>query len=522
MGLTNNYRRALGALGLVVLLHLLALFTGPLLVPAIDLARPLAERADAVAAHPTLWRMAWLPWQAAAVANVLFAVALVLYLIGRTGPRPPLGWAVAGMLSAIAAAAFDLSGEAIYTTVLPGQTGDLRAFAESEGVAADLCSTRANTLYVAMSWCWLMAVVELRGGWQKHKGLFGLGLASLGCFLAFGGLNAKALAAPTEDGSAPVAESMALLGGIAFVLYIPFLLGLAIELGRDHHGTRRPTDAGSRFRWPRAGAMEMPAALISEPGIRDLIRPLVVRRPTLRSDVTDCVYVSWLVPAERVAGLLPEGLELDVNRNGDAVVTILSYRHGGFGPQRLGQLRRRLPSPRQANLRLYLAPERKGAPRNAIWFWRATVDSLAYAVGARLLADGLPAQYADAFEHRRDGEGWWTRIAPGFSDAPDLRLRVHEVPRPKPAEAWTKLFREWEDLVWHIVGVDRGVRVLPGLEGKAETAIDVRFEFDDVLPAEIVEFSSELIGPIVEGCPALAFVVPRLTFRVLRERIVRG
>ncbi len=112
MGLTNNYRRAMGALGLVILLHVLALLTSPWLVPAIDLARPLAERADAVAAHPTLWRMAWLPWQGAAVANVLFGVALVLYFIGRTGTKPPLAWSVAGMLAGIAAASFEIRGPA--------------------------------------------------------------------------------------------------------------------------------------------------------------------------------------------------------------------------------------------------------------------------------------------------------------------------------------------------------------------------------------------------------------------------
>jgi len=520
--LIQHYRRAMGALGVVVLLHVLGLLSSPALLGAIDLSRPLAARAEAVAAHPSLWRLAWLPWQGAAIANVLFAALLLLYLLRRGGIPAPKVWAAGGLLAAIAAASFDLSGEAIYTSVLPAQTGDLRLFAESERAAADLCSTRANALYVLMSWCWLMAAGELRGGWRKHRELFALGVVSLGCFGAFGALNAGALASPAEDGSGAGAGAMALVGGVAFATYIPLLLGLAIEFGRDHHGTRRPVDPGSRFRWPRAGAFEGLAQLLTEPGLRDLVRPLIHWPPTLRSDVTDCVYVSWLVPAERLAPLLPDGLTLHVERDGNAILTLLTYRHGGFGPERFGQLRRRLPSPRQANLRLYLEPERKGAPRNAIWFWRATLSSAVHALASRLVADGLPAHFPDSFEHRRDGEGWWTKIAPGFGDAPDLRLRVAEKGLPSPPPEWASLHREWEDLVWHIVGVDRGVRLVPGLEGRCETGIDVRFEFDDVIPAEIEEFASELIGPLVEDCPALVFVVPRLTFRVLTERIVRS
>jgi hypothetical protein len=244
--------------------------------------------------------------------------------------------------------------------------------------------------------------------------------------------------------------------------------------------------------------------------------------PIFRSDITDCVYVNWLVPADRVQALMPDSVELDVDHNGNAIISLLAFRHGGFGPQLFGHYRRRFPSPRQVNVRTYLAPARKGAPRNAIWFWRTAITSTAYALGARLFADGLPSQRPDKLEHRRDGQTWWTSITPGFSDAPDLRLRVKEVPLPAIPEAWQQVHREWEDLIWHLVGVDRAVRVLPGLEASVETTIDVRFEFDDVLPAEIDEFTSDLIGPLVEGCPVLVFVVPRLTFRVLGERLIRG
>lgn len=71
---------------------------------------------------------------------------------------------------------------------------------------------------------------------------------------------------------------------------------------------------------------------------------------TLHSDVRDVVYVSWLVDAAAAQKLVPAGVTL-WQRDGKTPFTVLTYRHGHFGPALPGPLRKLLPSPLQSNWR---------------------------------------------------------------------------------------------------------------------------------------------------------------------------
>ena len=75
--------------------------------------------------------------------------------------------------------------------------------------------------------------------------------------------------------------------------------------------------------------------------------------PKLRSDVRDVVYLTWLIEPSRIAHLVPQGLQV-WQRNGVTPLTVLTYRHGHFGLEALGPLRRFCGSPLQSNWRLYL------------------------------------------------------------------------------------------------------------------------------------------------------------------------
>jgi hypothetical protein len=61
------------------------------------------------------------------------------------------------------------------------------------------------------------------------------------------------------------------------------------------------------------------------------------------SDITDVLYVNYIVEAERLLPLVPVGLALQrLGPDGrHAFFTFLSYRHGHLGPPWLGPLRRR-------------------------------------------------------------------------------------------------------------------------------------------------------------------------------------
>ena len=79
----------------------------------------------------------------------------------------------------------------------------------------------------------------------------------------------------------------------------------------------------------------------------------------LRSDVKDVVYMNWILEVDKVRHFIPDGLEL-WEKDGKTLFTILTYRHGSFGPSFLGPFRRLFLSPLQSNWRLYL----KSAPPN--------------------------------------------------------------------------------------------------------------------------------------------------------------
>jgi len=74
--------------------------------------------------------------------------------------------------------------------------------------------------------------------------------------------------------------------------------------------------------------------------------------PALVSDVRDVVYLNWWIDV-RHAPLPPPGHHY-VTHAGRTPYTILSYRHGNFGPRAAGPLRALMPSPLQSNWRWYL------------------------------------------------------------------------------------------------------------------------------------------------------------------------
>jgi hypothetical protein len=68
----------------------------------------------------------------------------------------------------------------------------------------------------------------------------------------------------------------------------------------------------------------------------------------LHSDVRDVVYVSWLVDAQLPPQqLLPAGVSL-WQRDGKTPFTVLTYRHGHFGPSCRGRCAACCPRPCKA------------------------------------------------------------------------------------------------------------------------------------------------------------------------------
>jgi hypothetical protein len=109
------------------ILNLLApLATLTLLRPGMPLpGSTLAERTTSVATHTGAWRAGWLVWHAAAIALLVFYLALAL----RWWPRAPLRCGLA-LLCAGAGMAVDLGAQAVYIGVAPALSGDAYAVVE--------------------------------------------------------------------------------------------------------------------------------------------------------------------------------------------------------------------------------------------------------------------------------------------------------------------------------------------------------------------------------------------------------
>ncbi|MBT6493781.1 MAG: hypothetical protein HOL01_04425, partial [Planctomycetaceae bacterium] len=187
--------------------------------------------------------------------------------------------------------------------------------------------------------------------------------------------------------------------------------------------SNRATGRALNYRHPRPGLVAFFAErILNSSALIRLRRLLIGWLPfvRLKSDVTNVVYLNWVVPTESVAHLLPDGVRLH-EFNGKTILSILTYRHGHFAPAMLGPLRRLFPSPHQSNWRLYVE-QINGEPvqQAIVLFFTNCTDSLLYTAGARIFSDTLPCHLAGAIQHSRTGDEIQTTIDPGNGSAADL------------------------------------------------------------------------------------------------------
>lgn len=256
--------------------------------------------------------------------------------------------------------------------------------------------------------------------------------------------------------------------------------------------------------------------------LRRLRRSLSSRLPfvTLTSDVQDVVYASWVVPVSKVRQVMPDRIQL-VERDGTTVLTVLTYRHGHFGPDLLGPLRALFPSPLQSNWRLYIDALDGQRRSSLVLFIRNVFDSMLYALVTRVLSDVLPSQAARSFTHVCSASGCETRIV----DA-EGRLSLHLSACAEEAgilpEAFAALFGSWDEAVRFLALQDAAIAQVPDEAALAHSRIDLPIDLDTVEPlhATQVEPGTWLRSLGAEG-PPLCFRVPAVRFRALSDTLIR-
>jgi hypothetical protein len=455
-----------------------------------------AARMLHIARHPGLWRLGWIPWGLTALSDLLIAAGLLRSPMIRRGP------ALATGLITLAAVIPDQAGQIAWMTrgVELAQAGDLPRYLAFESRIFAWTAVWGGTLYTigALGWTWCFATAGL---WSRS-----LTALSLVLWPLFLWVNAGPLLPPS------LRPSPAFVAGgnaAGFVLLEAWFVLVGERVLRR---ARPETPAGRWAPWrhPRPAARPVLDPIANSRFLRALAEPLPT--PAFLSDITDVIYVNYLVDADRLQPLVPPGLDLArVGPGGRlAVFTFLTFRHGHFGPRLLGPLRALLPSPIQTNWRVHVRDARNA--RDGIYFVTNAVTTTAHALGARMLSEGMPMHVLQSAELRRDGDRLTLRLDPGSGSAPDAEGEFRRSGTPPAAGPWSAAFASWNDMLDVIVPQDRALSSQPwrGRITRQEIRLDIPREACAPLEADV---RSRAAAALVGDAKPFCFHVEKVRFR---------
>ena len=233
----------------------------------------------------------------------------------------------------------------------------------------------------------------------------------------------------------------------------------------------------------------------------------------MESDVTDVVYLTWLVDAEAARAFVAPDMRLWA-RNGKTLFTVLTYRHGHFGPAFLGRLRGIFPSPMQSNWRLYLDDG------GSVYFLKNIMSSLPYVFGTRMFSDIMQTHLAAKFRHDGGGQRFELDIQSGGGSSPALSCKTSAAKEKQLMPAFCSMFDSWETAVAYIACQDTAISRAERFKRNVISEIDLPIDVRQVLPLDVADGSvnCSLLAQFPSAEGPFAFVVPRVKFRVLSER----
>jgi hypothetical protein len=450
------------------------------------------DRIAGIAAHPWRFRLGWLPWQLCAVADLGLAAAMigVAWL-----PRVP---AIAVLVLTLAAVLPDQYAQAVWITRgVELAHGDPARYLAFERQIFPLTASWGALLYTlaALGWTWCFA----RGGaWSRALSIFSAPL-----WLTM----AVAVTSPVL-GASPGFTSIANAAGF---LQLQVWLALVTEQVLRRARPFEPHGRLARWRHPGRGPLARAADAIANSRLASaLLEPLPA--PAMRSDLTDVVYVNYLVPAEIAERLVPPGLALQ--RLGPdrrwALFTFLTYRHGHFGFARLGALRRLMPSPIQTNWRIHVTDP--GTGHRGVYFVTSAITHTLQAVVARLITEGMPMHVLRRGEIVHDGDALRVTLDPGAGTAPDAELTLSFTSPPELSGAWAACFTDYRSFLAYCVPQDRAMSSQPLRHRISRQEIDLGIPLDACAPLT-GRVSSRAASAIAGDAEPVCFHVPRVTFR---------
>ncbi len=464
------------------------------------------ERVAYLAGHPWLWRLGWLPWQASALADLLMAAAFL-----RTSwiPRVP---AAIVLFFTLVANVPDLTGQALWVTrglnlaAQADRSGDLLPYLLFEKQVYRAVVVWGGSLYLcmALAWCWCFAAA---GAWTRN--LTGLSLLTWS-ILSVGSLG---LLLPEELQPNPAMVGAS--NGIGLTLLVVWLAAVSEQVLRrarpdEKHGRLAPW----RHPWPGFAGRLLEIAANSR-----LLRAYGEWFPPVAfsSDITDVIYVNYLVEAERLEPFVPSGLDLQrIGRAGRyALFTHLTFRHGHFGPRFLGPLRRIMPSPIHTNWRIYITDPQDG--QRGVYFVTNAIASTLHALAARLFSEGMPMHpLARAAVRVAEDRSCRILLEPGTGSAPDLESELHPSHPVLPGAPWTDCFEDYRAFLSYCVPQNCALSSQPWYGRITRQEITLPIPLDSCEPMAGTSHSHVASAYIGDAVP-LCFRVGRVAFCFERE-----
>ena len=466
-------------------------------------SNPLAARVAYIAANPTLWRIGWLPWQITALSDLLLALALL-----RT-PWIPRFPALLVMLATLFAILNEQPNEFAWITqgVALAQSGDLAAYLQFEMRTYLPIAGWATIGYTiaACGWSWCFARAKT---WSR-------GLTWLSC-ITWGILFAVGIAPLLPAADQPTAEIIAVGNALGFILMMIWLCMVSEMVLRRSRETVR---YGRMALWcyPRHDLLEHPLNLLANSRLARAFGEIFPSMAFI-SNITDVIYVNYIVDTEVLVPLVPPGLELQrLGRDGkQALFTHLTYQHGHFGPQMLGPLRRLLPSPVQSNWRIYVRDPRTNF--SGIYFVATAINKTLPALLARFLSEGIPMHLVKQakVEPKADGS-FEVCLDPGIGSAPDLVMRLQPSPSMALPAVWSDCFATYHDLLAYCVPQDRAMSSQLWYSHITRQEIELGIPLEVCEPLTAVTLVSAAAQALVGDAQAVCFRVPQVTLRFTHE-----
>lgn len=468
------------------------------------------ERIRYIAEHPWLWRLGWLPWQITALSDLLLGMALLRVRWIHLAP------AVITMLITIAAVFPDQLGQVLWITegidlaAYAVRTGEYARYLSYESWIFAMTAVWGATFYTlgALGWTWCFATA---GIWNRALTWISIPLWSIFAYVSLGPLLPESLR--------PSANIVSAGNALGFLLLMAWLL-IVLELVLRRS---RPTAAHGRYAPWRHPSRGIGGRLLNGIANSYALRAIFEFLPplSLASDITDVIYINYLVEAERLEHLVPRELELQRLGEGGryALFTFLTYKHGGFGPRLAGGLRRFAPSPVQSNWRIHVSDPQTG--KEGIYFVTNAVSNMAISLGARMLSEGMPMHVLRHGEVQREPDGEiYLRLDPGNGSAPDVEARLRPTEHRLLEHPWSDCFASYHDFLAYCVPQDRAFSSQPWHNRVTRQEIELGIPLDtcEPLAGEVRSHAAEII---VGDATPLCFRVPGVSFRFDREEYDR-